>query len=138
MAGNNIASILYLAPLRFIQVFNAMNNKLSSISDVCDTIKGWYYLHEVSLAGNPICKKYRWKERIIASTKRLGIHPFHPSFKIYLGIFFKFLAILDQKDINDTTRLFIQRMEVEKSTQRHSNYIEQPGKWYFYIISKIF
>lgn len=72
ICGNNITSLSYLAPLRFIQVLNATNNKLNNVCDVCDTLKGWYYLHEAMFAGNPMCKQHRWKEKIIATTKKLG------------------------------------------------------------------
>lgn len=129
ISGNNITSLSYLAPLKCLQVLNATNNKLNNISDVCDAIKGWYYLHEAMLAGNPMCKQHRWKEKIIAITKKLGKYLLYNSQPFFPR---KPSAILDKKDINDTTRVFIQRLEHEKEMQKSCNYMDHiphpPGR----------
>lgn len=110
ISGNNISSLTYLSPLKFLHVLNATNNRLNNISDVCDAIKGWYYLQEAMFAGNPICKQHRCKEKIIATANKL--------------------AILDKRDINETTRAFIQRMEREKEMQNSytEHFPQPPGK----------
>lgn len=74
ISGNNISTLLYLIPLRFLNYINAGKNALSNVQDVCDTITGWYYLKEAVFDGNPICKTHRWKESIIAATQRLSMY----------------------------------------------------------------
>lgn len=71
ISDNNISTLIDLAPLRFLKSINASNNKLHSIEDICDTIKNWYYLHKATFTGNPVSKKHRYRESIIANTQRL-------------------------------------------------------------------
>ncbi|XP_063919017.1 protein phosphatase 1 regulatory subunit 42-like isoform X1 [Zophobas morio] len=99
---NKIQTISSLAPLRSIRVFNASHNDLSNIDELCETIREWFYLKDLSLAHNPICKNRLYKEDLIAAAYCL--------------------EILDQKNISDHTRNFLKRLHGERIAHRlHKN-----------------
>ncbi|XP_017776794.1 PREDICTED: protein phosphatase 1 regulatory subunit 42-like [Nicrophorus vespilloides] len=91
ISHNCIKSIKILNPLKSVRVFNASHNKLDDIEDILKTVQQWYYLYEASFTGNPVAKRHKYRENIIARTVRL--------------------ELLDKKEINETTRCFIKRLE---------------------------
>lgn len=92
--GNNITTLKSLHSLKFLRILNAGHNNLSDIRDICDAIYNWYHLREATFIGNPIDKLRQYRENIISSSHKL--------------------AILDNNDINETTRSFIKSFEREK------------------------
>ncbi|XP_044264184.1 LOW QUALITY PROTEIN: protein phosphatase 1 regulatory subunit 42-like [Tribolium madens] len=95
---NKIQTISSLAPLKSLRVFSASHNELSNIDEVCGVIKDWFYLKDLVLASNPICKNRLYKEEIIANAYCLDT--------------------LDQKNISDHTRNFLKRLHGERIAQR--------------------
>ncbi|XP_050304316.1 protein phosphatase 1 regulatory subunit 42-like [Anthonomus grandis grandis] len=94
VSHNNICSLQFLAPLENLTVIDASCNDLDDIKDVCKTLRNWFYLKEAKFSGNPISKKHRYREDIIANTYHLNL--------------------LDNKSISDLNRCFIRRFEEGK------------------------
>ncbi|XP_066257519.1 protein phosphatase 1 regulatory subunit 42-like [Euwallacea similis] len=95
ISHNKIISLIFLTPLIHLVYLDASHNNLDDIKDVCQTFRSWTELLEAQLIGNPICKKHRYREDIIANTCRL--------------------KVLDSKDIFDLNRSFIKKFEGRKT-----------------------
>nr|CAI5841340.1 unnamed protein product [Callosobruchus analis] len=94
ISHNKLCSLDYLRPLRNLVMIDASHNDLDDIKDVCQAVREWMYLREANFAGNPICKKHRYKDEIISNSY--------------------YLHNLDGKKISDITRKFIKQFEREK------------------------
>ncbi|KAK9877460.1 hypothetical protein WA026_018569 [Henosepilachna vigintioctopunctata] len=94
VSDNGLESLSSLAPLRHLKFFNASNNKLNDIDEVCEVIKSWFYLRDACFSGNPMSRRHRYREDIVAAAYCL--------------------ENLDDKPISATTRNFIKRFENEK------------------------
>lgn len=95
VSHNNIQNLEGIMPLRFLKYLNASHNKIETTKTICDSLQDMYYLYEAEFIGNPVSKVHLYREDIIKSTQRL--------------------ACLDGKNINETTRCFIKRLDYEKS-----------------------
>ncbi|XP_030765725.1 protein phosphatase 1 regulatory subunit 42-like [Sitophilus oryzae] len=95
IASNQIDSLKSLSPLRCLEVLDASNNNIEDVKDIVETIRTWYSIRDLKFIGNPVTKKHRYKEDIIANVHRL--------------------EIIDNKNITDTTRSFLKRFEEGKT-----------------------
>lgn len=98
VSQNNLTNVNALLPLRQLKVLKATHNNINDFQETAKILGCLYQLTDADFTGNPMTKLHRYRETIIANTFRL--------------------AVLDQKDINETTRDFIKRFEYEKSQHR--------------------
>ncbi|XP_060532497.1 protein phosphatase 1 regulatory subunit 42-like [Cylas formicarius] len=94
VSHNRLSSISVLAPLKRLHYIDASFNDLDNVEDITNTIRDWLCLKEAKFAGNPVSKRYRYREDIIANTHCL--------------------ESLDDKSISDFTRSFIKGFEEGK------------------------
>ncbi|XP_018579959.1 protein phosphatase 1 regulatory subunit 42-like [Anoplophora glabripennis] len=94
ISHNNLTSLSYLSPLKNLVIIDASFNDFEDIKDICQTVRDWYHLREATFIGNPITKRHRYREDIIANS-------------VYLDS-------LDAKTVSAVTRNFIRRFEEEK------------------------
>ncbi|XP_063217980.1 uncharacterized protein LOC134528349 isoform X5 [Bacillus rossius redtenbacheri] len=97
-AGNGLASIGDLAALGQLRSLCAQDNCLDDICDICDTLKQWPFITSIAVQGNPVAKQRKYKENIIVSSP--------PS-----------LVCIDGKDVTETTRTFLKRLERRKASR---------------------
>lgn len=64
-------------------IIDAAYNDIDDIKDVCRTVRNWYYLREVTFMGNPVAKRHRYREDIIANSAHLGIFGNENKARIY-------------------------------------------------------
>ncbi|XP_069687710.1 protein phosphatase 1 regulatory subunit 42-like [Periplaneta americana] len=94
ITSNGLSSIADLECLQEIEWLIARSNKLSDITDLTQTISQWYNLTTLELQGNPVCSQQKYRERLITSSNRL--------------------VLLDGKQIHETTRDFLKKLEMTK------------------------
>jgi len=56
--------------LRYLRKLIARNNLFYEF--ISDDLKKIFYLKEVDLSGNPMCKRHRYKEKVIGACQNLG------------------------------------------------------------------
>ncbi|XP_045468788.1 protein phosphatase 1 regulatory subunit 42-like isoform X2 [Harmonia axyridis] len=94
ISDNGIESLSGLMPLRHLTSLCASNNRLKDIEETCELLKFWFYLKNAWFQGNPISKKHRYREDIIASSYCLDF--------------------LDDKPVSPSSRNFIKCLENNK------------------------
>lgn len=98
ISNNNIDDLRDLAVLNQLQQFSASDNRLDNIEEVEDVVTKWPKLVQMDLSGNPVCKKQKYRDRlIIACTK---------------------LVILDGREIKELTRKFLINWEASKDAKK--------------------
>ncbi|KAF5270216.1 hypothetical protein FQA39_LY08430 [Lamprigera yunnana] len=115
ISHNNITTITNLAPLKNIETLDASHNMLGDFKEVCDTLRNWYYIYEAKFHNNPIAKDRRYRENIISSSHKLAQYSI-----------INVSATLDDKDINEVTRCFLKRFELEKSSRPNKQIVHIP------------
>ncbi|XP_068082955.1 protein phosphatase 1 regulatory subunit 42 [Anabrus simplex] len=98
VSGNGLHSIADLMPLYQLTQFMAKNNNLDNTEEILQTVGKWPVLHTLEMDGNPISKRHKYRESLIAVSARL--------------------ELLDGKAVSETTREFLQRLELTKMERR--------------------
>lgn len=75
-----------------MKTIDASYNELDDIKETCEAVQNWLYLQEATFIGNPIVKKHRYREDIIANSNRLGIVTYMYIYISYFIIFLSFLS----------------------------------------------
>ncbi|CAG4939579.1 unnamed protein product [Colias eurytheme] len=91
VSENKITEVLWVKPLRRLEVLIAKKNQLDDVQAVADALCPLVSLVDVNFTGNPMTKKHRYKETIIA---RCGP-----------------LRVLDTVHIHNTSRVFLQSFD---------------------------
>ncbi|XP_012937962.1 protein phosphatase 1 regulatory subunit 42 [Aplysia californica] len=98
VSGNNLTSIRELEQLPGLTQLLATDNQLSDMKELAHLLTAWHRLGRLDLAGNPVCLRAKYKDRIIV----MGKH----------------LEILDGKSITDTTRQFLMNWQASREIHR--------------------
>ncbi|XP_038218359.1 uncharacterized protein LOC119836957 [Zerene cesonia] len=102
VSEDKITEVLWVKPLRRLEVLIAKKNQMDDVQAVADALCPLVGLVDVNFTGNPITKKHRYKETIIA---RCGP-----------------LRVLDTVHIHNTSRVFLQSFDkVVRLRQLHEN-----------------
>ncbi|CAG5895925.1 protein phosphatase 1 regulatory subunit 42 isoform 1-T3 [Menidia menidia] len=96
--NNNIDDIRDLSVLKELKHFSATNNKLHSIEELEDVLSLWPQLLCMNLSGNPVCKKPKYRDRLIPVCKSI--------------------EILDGREINELTRQFLINWKASKEAKK--------------------
>ncbi|XP_038149516.1 protein phosphatase 1 regulatory subunit 42 isoform X2 [Cyprinodon tularosa] len=96
--NNNIEDIRELSVLKELQHFSAAMNKLLNITELEAVLELWPQLLTLDLTGNPVCKKQKYRDRLITVCKSL--------------------ETLDGRDINELTRQFLINWKASKEANR--------------------
>uniref|UniRef100_A0A3Q1GNI9 Protein phosphatase 1, regulatory subunit 42 n=1 Tax=Acanthochromis polyacanthus TaxID=80966 RepID=A0A3Q1GNI9_9TELE len=99
--NNNIDDIRDLAVLKEIQHFSAADNELHNMEELEDVFSFWPQLLLMDLSGNPVCKKPKYRDRMITECKRL--------------------EALDGKEIPELTRQFLINWKACKESKKIKN-----------------
>uniref|UniRef100_A0A3B4F143 Protein phosphatase 1 regulatory subunit 42 n=1 Tax=Pundamilia nyererei TaxID=303518 RepID=A0A3B4F143_9CICH len=94
--NNNIDDIRDLAVLKELQHFSAADNKLCK-----DVFSHWSQLFLMDLSGNPVCKKPKYRDRLITVCTSL--------------------EALDGREINDLTREFLINWKASREAKKKKN-----------------
>ncbi|KAK2886456.1 protein phosphatase 1 regulatory subunit 42 [Channa argus] len=71
--NNNIDDIRDLAVLKELQEFSAADNKLLNIEELEEVFIHWPQLLQMDLGGNPVCKKPKYRDRVITVCRNLEV-----------------------------------------------------------------
>uniref|UniRef100_A0A672ITT1 Protein phosphatase 1, regulatory subunit 42 n=1 Tax=Salarias fasciatus TaxID=181472 RepID=A0A672ITT1_SALFA len=99
--NNNIDDIQDLSVLKGLQHFSAAGNKLHNIEGLEELFSHWPQLRFMDLSGNPVCKRPKYRDRLITECKTL--------------------ETLDGKEINELTRQFLIKWKASKQARRVKN-----------------
>ncbi|XP_056290089.1 protein phosphatase 1 regulatory subunit 42 isoform X2 [Pseudoliparis swirei] len=99
--NNNIDDIRDLTVLKELQHFSAADNILSNMEELEDVFSHWPQLLQMDLVGNPVCKKKKYRDRLITV-----VHS---------------LEVLDGKEINELTRQFLINWKASKEIKNKKN-----------------
>uniref|UniRef100_A0A3B5BK90 Protein phosphatase 1, regulatory subunit 42 n=1 Tax=Stegastes partitus TaxID=144197 RepID=A0A3B5BK90_9TELE len=97
---NNIDDIRDLAVLKELRHFSAADNKLYNM-ELEDVFSLWPQLLLMDLSGNPVCKKPKYRDRLITECKSL--------------------EALDGREINELTRQFLINWKATKEAKKRKN-----------------
>uniref|UniRef100_H3A8Q8 Protein phosphatase 1 regulatory subunit 42 n=2 Tax=Latimeria chalumnae TaxID=7897 RepID=H3A8Q8_LATCH len=98
VSNNNIDDLRELAILENITQFTAGYNQLKDIEDLEFMLSRWPRLWRMDLSKNPVCRKPKYRDRIIMVAKNL--------------------TILDGKEINETARQFLINWKASKEARK--------------------
>nr|XP_046227264.1 protein phosphatase 1 regulatory subunit 42 [Scatophagus argus] len=98
ISNNSIDDIRDLAALKELQHFSAADNKLHNMEELEDVFSHWPQLLQMDLSGNPVCKKPKYRDRLITVCKRL--------------------EVLDDREIHETTRQFLINWKASKEAKK--------------------
>ncbi|XP_077409950.1 protein phosphatase 1 regulatory subunit 42 [Vanacampus margaritifer] len=96
--NNNIDEIGELAVLWQIEHFSAADNKLHNLEELEKVSGSWPWLVQMDLRGNPVCKSAKYRDRLITACKPL--------------------KVLDGRDIQEVTRVFLVNWEKSKEAKK--------------------
>ncbi|XP_021914130.1 protein phosphatase 1 regulatory subunit 42-like isoform X2 [Zootermopsis nevadensis] len=107
VTSNGLTSVADLQCLHNLKSLTAQYNCLSDTIDLIQAVSQWYRLTSLELIGNPVCSQQKYRERLIIFSSNN-------------------LVLLDGKQIHDTSRDFLKRLEIIKghkmaSPINHSN-----------------
>ncbi|CAJ1082216.1 protein phosphatase 1 regulatory subunit 42 [Xyrichtys novacula] len=100
ISSNNIDSIKDMIVLKELRDFSAADNKLHSIEELEEVLSHWPQLLQMNLSGNPVCKKAKYRDRLIVCTS---------------------LVILDGKEITELNRRFLINWKAAKEARKIKN-----------------
>uniref|UniRef100_A0A8C6TLV0 Protein phosphatase 1, regulatory subunit 42 n=1 Tax=Neogobius melanostomus TaxID=47308 RepID=A0A8C6TLV0_9GOBI len=106
--NNNIDDLRDLAVLKVLQQFYASENRLDNIEELEDVLSNWPKLVQMDLNGNPVCKKQKYRDRLIIVCKKL--------------------VILDGREIKELTRQFLINWKASKEAKKNNKLILYPLK----------
>ena len=95
VSGNNLDSLAEIGSLSNIEQLIASNNLLDDMKEIGMLLKCWPNLSKLDLSGNLICLKNKYRERLIVLAPNL--------------------IILDGKEIQETSRQFLQNWKTSKT-----------------------
>ncbi|XP_047205256.1 protein phosphatase 1 regulatory subunit 42 [Girardinichthys multiradiatus] len=101
VSNNNIEDIKELSVLKELQNFSAAKNKLLYIEEMEGVFELWPQLLVLDLSGNPVCKKNKYRDRLITVCRRL--------------------ETLDGREINELTRQFLINWKASKEANKRRN-----------------
>ncbi|XP_070709394.1 protein phosphatase 1 regulatory subunit 42 [Pempheris klunzingeri] len=101
ISNNNIDDIRDLTVLKELQHFSAADNKLHNMEELEDEFSHWLQLLRMDLSGNPVCKKPKYRDRLITVCKSL--------------------EVLDGREINELTRQFLINWKASKEAKKKKN-----------------
>ncbi|XP_068588442.1 protein phosphatase 1 regulatory subunit 42 [Cebidichthys violaceus] len=99
--NNNIDEIRDLTVLKELQHFSAADNRLYNMEELEDVFSHWPQLLQMDLGGNPVCKKAKYRDRLI-----IVVHS---------------LELLDGKEIHELTRQFLINWKASKEAKKKKN-----------------
>ncbi|CAG5055133.1 unnamed protein product [Parnassius apollo] len=121
VSENKITDISWIKPLRRLEVLIATKNKLDDIQVVADHLCTLLCLVDVNFTGNPMTKKHRYKEIIIARCVQL--------------------RVLDTTPINNTSKTFLQNFDkairFRKMKERNKMGISRPSADDFFELNML-
>ncbi|XP_010181762.1 PREDICTED: protein phosphatase 1 regulatory subunit 42-like, partial [Mesitornis unicolor] len=112
ISNNNIDELEELAVLENLSYLRAVDNKLQHMKDLEDALKKWTKLCRMELIGNPICRKPKYRDRIVVQSQTL--------------------ESLDGKEIKEMERRFLMNWKAskaareknkERTTNEHAAYL---------------
>ncbi|XP_068604336.1 protein phosphatase 1 regulatory subunit 42 [Brachionichthys hirsutus] len=96
--NNNIDGIADLTPLKELEQFSAVDNKLHNLEELEDVFRHWPRLLQMDLSGNPVCKKTKYRDRLITACRSL--------------------VVLDRREIKELTRQFLVNWKASKEAKK--------------------
>ncbi|XP_051267371.1 protein phosphatase 1 regulatory subunit 42 isoform X1 [Dicentrarchus labrax] len=96
--NNNIDDIRDLTVLKELQRFSAADNRLNNMEELEDVFSHWPQLLQMDLSGNPVCKKPKYRDRLITACKSL--------------------VVLNGREINELTRQFLINWKASKEAKK--------------------
>ncbi|KAM3593380.1 uncharacterized protein V6R79_011800 [Siganus canaliculatus] len=99
ISNNNIDDIRDLTVLSKLQRFSASDNKLHCMEELEDVFSQWPELLQLDLSKNPVCKKKKYRDRLITMCQNL--------------------EFLDGKEINEMTRQFLNNLKASKEAKKN-------------------
>lgn len=101
IASNNLDSLNDIGPLTNLQTLIASNNLLDDMKELGILLSCWSRLAKLDLSGNMLCLKNKYRERLIVLAPNL--------------------LILDGKEIQETSRQFLQNWKTSKEVSYQRN-----------------
>ncbi|XP_010732405.2 protein phosphatase 1 regulatory subunit 42 [Larimichthys crocea] len=101
ISHNNIDDIKGLTVLMELQHFSAADNKLHNMEELEHVFSHWPQLLQMDLSGNPVCKKPKYRDRLITVCNSL--------------------VTLDGREINELTRQFLINWKASKDAKKKKN-----------------
>ncbi|XP_050668195.1 protein phosphatase 1 regulatory subunit 42-like [Leptidea sinapis] len=114
VSENKLEDVTWAKPLRRLEVLIAKKNKLEDVQEAADDLCTLVALVDVNFTGNPMTKKHRYKETIIARCAQLRILdtvPIHNTSKVFLESFDKVVRL---RQLNEKNKLSLSRDGVEE------------------------
>ncbi|XP_068160678.1 protein phosphatase 1 regulatory subunit 42 [Antennarius striatus] len=96
--NNNIDDIRDLTVLKELEQFFAVDNKLQNLEELEEVFGHWPQLLQMDLSGNPVCKKPKYRDRLITVCRSL--------------------VVLDGREINELTRQFLVNWKASKEAMK--------------------
>ena len=72
ISGNNLETMSDLEVLQNLTQLSAGDNSLSDMKELSIQLTAWPRLSKLELAGNPICLKSKYKDRVIVMYRQLS------------------------------------------------------------------
>ncbi|XP_061198749.1 protein phosphatase 1 regulatory subunit 42 isoform X1 [Neopsephotus bourkii] len=98
ISNNNIDELDELAVLENLSYLRAVDNQLRHIKDLEVVLNKWTKLRRMELAGNPICNKPKYRDRIVVQSQTL--------------------ESLDGKEIKEMERQFLMNWKASKAARK--------------------
>ncbi|XP_069007779.1 protein phosphatase 1 regulatory subunit 42 isoform X1 [Embiotoca jacksoni] len=96
--NNNIDDVRDLTVLKELEHFSAAHNQLDNMEDLEEVFCCWPQLLLMDLSGNPVCKKLKYRDRLITVCKKLDV--------------------LDGREIPELTRQFLINWKASKEAKK--------------------
>ncbi|XP_072948049.1 uncharacterized protein JMJD7 [Epargyreus clarus] len=121
VSENKISDISWAKPLRRLEVLVAKKNKLENVEATADNLCTLLCLVDINFTGNPMTKRHRYKETIIARCAQL--------------------RILDGTQIHNTSKTFLQSFDkavrLRQLNQKHKLSLTQQGAEDFFELNML-
>ncbi|CAH1254215.1 protein phosphatase 1 regulatory subunit 42-like isoform X6 [Branchiostoma lanceolatum] len=98
VSGNNLEDLQDFRCLGNLNQFMAADNQLEDMKELAQVLAGWVNLWRLELVGNPLCRKAKYRDRVIVMSGSL--------------------EVLDGKEINETARKFLLSWKANKEARR--------------------
>jgi protein phosphatase 1 regulatory subunit 42 len=98
VSGDCLDSLEDLSPLTHLTTIIATDNHLSSMKDLSQVLSHWSAVQRVELAGNPLCNKHKYRDRVITMGARIGM--------------------VDGREVSDTERQFLASWKATRKARR--------------------
>ncbi|PAA77177.1 hypothetical protein BOX15_Mlig000410g1 [Macrostomum lignano] len=101
VSGNSIDDLVQFECLSQLVQFLCSDNQVSDFVDLTVCLRSWRYLKRLELSGSPVCQAKKYRDRVVVLSDSLGQ--------------------LDGKEIADSSRTFLRRMQESKERRRDSS-----------------